>query len=127
MEEKSSLLKELRVQVENLKEAILNDYDPEAVILFGSMGRGDVYEFSDVDLPVVLASEGDKKALAKNISSQLDFIITEKHIIIKTPLNFLSRMDIPGTLDHDASREGRYIYQRAGCQNGTVFSCVVSI
>ena len=56
MEEKSSLLKELRVQVENLKEAILNDYDPEAVILFGSMGRGDVYEFSDVDLLVVLAS-----------------------------------------------------------------------
>ena len=46
--------------VVRLKDALLDDYDPEAVILFGSFAKGDADEFSDVDLLVVIEREADQ-------------------------------------------------------------------
>jgi len=40
-----------------LKEALLDAYDPEAMILFGSLGRGDADDFSDVDLLIVMETD----------------------------------------------------------------------
>ena len=67
--------------VVKLKDALLDDYDPEAVILFGSLARGDADEFSDVDLLVVMETERDVKAFGEEMARHLDHLTTEKHII----------------------------------------------
>ena len=41
--------------IAQMVQAIVNEVDPEQVILFGSRGRGDYKESSDVDLVVVEA------------------------------------------------------------------------
>lgn len=41
--------------IDEMVQAIVNEVDPEQVILFGSRGRGDDREDSDVDLVVVEA------------------------------------------------------------------------
>ena len=46
--------------VVKLKNALLDNYNPEAVILFDSLARGDADEFSDVDLLVPIEREADQ-------------------------------------------------------------------
>ena len=98
--------------VVKLKDALLEAYDPEAVILFGSLARGDADEFSDVDFLVVMETERDVKALGEEISKHLDHLTTEKHIIVRTPHDFRRQQDIPGTIVFSAATEGRVLFDK---------------
>ncbi|MBN1105006.1 MAG: nucleotidyltransferase domain-containing protein [Deltaproteobacteria bacterium] len=101
-----------------LKDAILEAYDPEAVILFGSLGRGDADEFSDVDLLVVMETDGDTKTFSEEMTRYLDRIARDKHVILRTPSEFCRQIDIPGTLVFSAAKEGRVLFEKAGWQQG---------
>jgi predicted nucleotidyltransferase len=101
----------------DLKDAILKAYDPEAIILFGSLGRGDGDEFSDVDLLVVIETDRDIKDLGEEMTRQLDSIARDKHIIVRTPREFCRQRDIPGTLVFSVVNEGRVLFEKAGWQD----------
>jgi predicted nucleotidyltransferase len=103
-----------------LKEALLDAYDPEAVILFGSLGRGDGDEFSDVDFLVVMESDRDTKTLSEEMTRYLDPLVRDKHVIARTPKEFCRQRDIPGTLAFSAVNEGRVLFEKAGWQGGHV-------
>lgn len=94
----------------HLKDAILAVYDPQAIILFGSLGRRDADEFSDVDLLVIMETDRNTHELSKGINDDLDYITTEKHIIVRTPWDFFRQWDIPGTIDFSAVKEGRILF-----------------
>jgi len=96
----------------DLKEAILNAYDPEAIILFGSLGRGDADEFSDVDLLLVMETDRDADEFSKEIGRYLDPLAKDKHIIMKTPWDFCRQRDIPGTIVFSAAREGQILFDK---------------
>lgn len=97
-----------------LKDAILGAYDPEAIILFGSLGRGDADEFSDVDLLVVMETVRDPKQLSSEMSEHLNHITEDKHIIIKNLDEFLRHFDIPGTIVFSAVNEGQALFEKQG-------------
>lgn len=99
-----------------LKDTILETYNPEVIILFGSLGRGDTDEFSDVDLLVVMKTEGDVNDLGNEISNYLDPISTHKHIIVQTPRDFFLKQDIPGTIVFSAIQEGRILFEKSDRQ-----------
>ncbi len=101
----------------NLQEAILKAYDPEAIILFGSLGRGDGDEFSDVDLLVVIETDRDIKDLGEEMTRYLDSFVREKHVIVRTPMEFCRQMDIPGTLVFSVVNEGKVLFEKAGWQD----------
>jgi predicted nucleotidyltransferase len=101
-----------------LKEALLAAYDPETVILFGSLGRGDGDEFSDVDLLVVIETDADTKGLGEEITGYLDPLARDKHVIVRTPRDFCRQRDIPGTLVFSVVKEGRVLFEKAGWQGG---------
>ena len=113
----SVVAKHMRMAVD-LKEALLKIYDPEAVILFGSLGRGDGDEFSDVDLLVVIETDRDTKDLEAEMTRYLDPLVRDKHIILRTPQEFCRREDIPGTLVFSAVNDGRVLFEKDGWQNG---------
>jgi predicted nucleotidyltransferase len=101
----------------DLKEALLGAYDPEAIILFGSLGRGDADEFSDVDLLVVIETDRDIKDLGEEMTRHLDPLVRDKHVIVRKPREFCRQMDIPGTLVFSAVNEGRVLFEKAGWQS----------
>jgi predicted nucleotidyltransferase/HEPN domain-containing protein len=101
----------------DLKEALLKAYDPEAIILFGSLGRGDGDEFSDVDLLVVIETDRGAKDLGEEMTRHLDPFVRDKHIIVRTPKDFCRQMDMPGTLVFSVVNEGKVLFEKAGWQN----------
>jgi predicted nucleotidyltransferase len=95
-----------------LKEALVDAYDPEAIILFGSLGRGDADEFSDVDLLIVMETDGDVKDLGERMAEELNYLAEEKHVIVRTPETFRRQMDIPGTIVFSAIRDGQVLFEK---------------
>ena len=96
----------------DLKDALLKAYDPEAIILFGSLGRGDADEFSDVDLLLVIETDRDERDLSEEMAQYLDPLSKDKHIIVRTPQEFYRQRDIPGTLVFSAARDGRVLFRK---------------
>ncbi len=54
---------QLQHALEHIIAILLQDYHPQKIILFGSMARGDVKEWSDIDL--VIVKETSKHFLAR--------------------------------------------------------------
>jgi predicted nucleotidyltransferase len=105
--------KQMRIAMA-LKEALLDAYAPEAIILFGSLGRGDADEFSDVDLLIVMETDRDVKDLGEEMAENLNHVCKDKHLIVRTPENFRRQMDIPGTIVFSVTREGQILFEKPG-------------
>jgi predicted nucleotidyltransferase/HEPN domain-containing protein len=109
---------ELKGLAETLGEALLEAYEIEAVILFGSLGRGDADEFSDVDLLMVVETDRDTAVLGKEMAGYLGALMKDKrmigHIIVKTPQEFCRQKDIPGTIVFSAEKDGRTLFDKRG-------------
>lgn len=97
-----------------LKDALIDAYDPEAIILFGSLGRGDADEFSDVDLLIVMETDREVKDLGEEMAEELNYLAEEKHVIVRTPETFRRQMDIPGTIVFSAIRDGQILFEKPG-------------
>ena len=102
--------------IERMVRAIVNEVDPEQVILFGSRGRGDERQDSDVDLVVVEAEPfGPKRSRHKEM-------VRLYHAVAGFPVAadvlVYSRDDVDywrDSLNHvlaRALREGRVLYER---------------
>ncbi len=107
---------EQMAKVQEMKRALLDIYDLEAIILFGSLGRGDGDEFSDVDLLVVIETDQDIKTLSEEMTRYLDPLARDKHVIARTPMEFCRYKDIPGTLVFSAVNEGQILFEKADWQ-----------
>jgi predicted nucleotidyltransferase len=91
---------------------IVERFDPERIILFGSAGRGDTGPDSDVDLLVVMPIQGSRREKAVEIGVAVNDIPVPKDIFVTTPEDFEWRKEIVGTIERPAAREGRLVYAR---------------
>ncbi len=98
--------------IRRMVKRIVEEFDPEQVILFGSQARGDAGPDSDVDLLVVMDVEGNKFEKCVEIRGALGEFLVPKDILITTPDDFAWRKDIVGTIEWPASREGKVMYMR---------------
>lgn len=92
---------------------IVDRFDPEKIILFGSYARGTAGPDSDVDLLVVLPVVGPKRKKAIEIHVALAGVGLPKDVIVVTPEELERNRDIVGTIVYPALREGRTLYERA--------------
>jgi HEPN domain-containing protein len=83
----------------------LAPFEPEKIIVFGSRGRGDAREESDVDLLVVL-DDADGRELGR----ALDGVPFANDVVMATPATMERRGDAVGTVYRRALREGAIIY-----------------
>ena len=102
--------------LDRMVQAIVDEVDPEQIILFGSRARGDQREGSDIDLIVVEAEPFGPERSRHQEMVRLYHVI--KGSGVSTDLLVFSREDVEywhDSLNHvlaRALREGRVLYER---------------
>lgn len=98
--------------IDGMVRVIVQKFDPERIILFGSHARGHPGPASDVDLLVVMPVVGAKREKQLEIGIALHSFELPVDVIVTTPEDFDWRSQIPGTIERPASLEGRVLYAR---------------
>lgn len=104
---------EIEAAIDEMVRRIVEEFDPERIVLFGSHARGDAGPDSDVDLLVVMPVKGSKRDMEIEVGVALHDIRIPKDIIVASPQEIESYGDIAGTIIRPALREGRTLYERA--------------
>jgi len=100
-------------QIKAMVKRIVEQFDPEKIILFGSHARGNASPDSDVDLLVVMPVQGSKREKRIAIGLSLSDFGVPLDIVLSTPQELEERRRIPGTVERPAMLEGRILYERA--------------
>ena len=98
--------------IQMMVERLVDRFDPDQIILFGSQARGTAGPGSDVDLLVIMPVSGSKRAKQLEMRVALHDITVPKDIILATPDEVARRRDIVGTIIRPALREGKVLYAR---------------
>lgn len=94
-------------------QRIVERFEPERIILFGSHAHGMGGPDSDVDLLVVVPVADSKREKQLAIRLALHEFPLPKDVIVTTPEEFEWRKEIPGTVERPAAKEGKVLYARA--------------
>jgi len=98
--------------IDEMVRRIVDRFDPEQIILFGSHAQGSAGPDSDVDLLVVMPVAGSRREKQLEVRLALHDLSLPKDVIVTTPEDFAWRKEVPGTIERPASREGRVVYVR---------------
>ncbi len=101
-----------REEIEEIVRRIVERFDPERIILFGSHARGTARPGSDVDLLVVKQVDGSRRQLATEIDLSLWGLPVPADVIVVTPEEYERDREQIGTIVHAAHAEGRVLYER---------------
>ncbi len=100
--------------IEEMVRRLVERFDPDQIILFGSEARGTADAGSDVDLLVVMPVSGSKRAKRIELRLALYDIPVPKDIVLVTPEELDRERNVPGTLVRPALAEGKVVYARSG-------------
>ena len=96
--------------IQQMVQIIVDGWDPEQIILFGSRARGDYHEHSDVDLVVIFNEATGRADLARQIKNKIACTGKTTDIIISTPPDMLRRATVVGTVERAAISDGRTLH-----------------
>jgi predicted nucleotidyltransferase len=98
--------------IRDMVRRVVERFQPEQVILFGSFARGTAGPDSDVDLLVVLPT--GQPAVERTIEIRMALRGTglPKDVFVVTADEVQRDRDVVGTLVHPALREGTVLYER---------------
>jgi predicted nucleotidyltransferase len=94
-------------------ERLVDGFQPDAIILFGSQARGTADRHSDVDILVIQQIKENRHALTLSMYRALKGLGIAKDIIVLTPEEFERDRRIPGTIARPAWLEGKILYERS--------------
>ena len=98
--------------IQAMVERLVDHFDPDQIILFGSQARGTAMPGSDVDLLVIMPVIGSKREKRVEMRVALHDIAVPKDILLATPEEVLRDKDLVGTIIRPALLEGRVLYAR---------------
>jgi uncharacterized protein len=100
-----------QAQIDELVRRIVERFQPDRIILFGSQARGDAGPDSDVDILVVMPFEGTKWNKTAEINAAISDVSLPADVHVATPDEVDRRRDIIGTIFRPAFREGKVLYE----------------
>jgi predicted nucleotidyltransferase len=91
---------------------LVERFDPERIILFGSQARGSADDRSDADFLVITELTTRRRVLMLEMDRALRGIGLARDIVVLTPEEFERDREIPGTIARPAAQEGKVLYER---------------
>lgn len=91
---------------------LVERFDPERIILFGSQARGTADDRSDADFLVITELTAKRRTLMLEMDRALRGLGLARDIVILTPEEFGRDREIPGTIARPAAMEGKVLYER---------------
>jgi predicted nucleotidyltransferase len=96
--------------VEQLVERIRTAVSPLRIVLFGSAARGEMGEYSDLDVLVVIEDERDRREATRLAYRSLIGFGHPSDIVVTTESELAEHRDSPGLVYATALAEGEQIY-----------------
>ena len=100
--------------LDEMTRRLVEEFQPEQVILFGSYAWGAPDQHSDVDLMVIVdqsdLSDYERTLRAHSCLSELD---VPKDVIVKTRAEFDFFRQVRASLEHKIRRQGKVLYERS--------------
>lgn len=91
---------------------LVERFNPERIILFGSQARGTADDRSDADFLVITELTARRRVLMLEMDRALRGLGLARDIVVLTPEEFERDREIPGTIARPASKEGMVLYER---------------
>lgn len=85
---------------------------PSAVVLYGSVARGDDGPDSDIDLLAIVDDDRTQHDLATGALRAVAGLPPEVDVVVVTQRSVDAHRDVPGTIIRPALREGKVVYRR---------------
>lgn len=102
-----------RATIQAIAQLIVERFDPEQIILFGSHARGEAGEHSDVDLLVVLRADAGRLQRGNPIRRAIaERFVLPVDVIIRSPEVLARQRHDPYSLIHKVLKEGNVLYER---------------
>ena len=99
--------------LEQIVTRVVSTTRPSRVILFGSYGRGEADEGSDLDLMVVLPKVADKYGEMVRSHEAIGNLEVGVDLLVYSDAEFERRSKVPGTVPYWAREEGQQLYATA--------------
>lgn len=105
-----------RATTDRLLDAVvqaLKAYDPEKIILFGSVSRGEADEFSDFDLVIIKKTE---KRFVQRLVEAAQYVkwLPAVDLFVSTPEEFQALIEEENPFIERVRQEGRVLYEKSG-------------
>jgi len=97
-------------EIDHVVSRIVEFYEPEMVILFGSYASGNAKEGSDLDLMLVKQTNEDPINRAAGIRKALKDLFIPMDILVYTPAEIEKDKERKFTFIHDVLKSGKVIY-----------------
>ena len=102
-----------RITIQGIAQLIVERFNPEQVILFGSHARGEVGKHSDVDLLVVLHDAAGQSQRGNPIRRAIaEYFVLPVDVIIRSPEVLAAQRNDPYSFIHKVLKEGEVLYER---------------
>lgn len=98
--------------LKKVTDRIVEELEPEMVILFGSYARGAVTPHSDVDLLIVMETDERPSQRRRAVSRLFPTRPFPMDIIVRTPAEVERGMQQVDSFTRDAIRTGEVLYER---------------
>ncbi len=99
-------------QLEEIVKRIVEEADPDQIILFGSRAKGENTKESDFDVFVLRRDIASRKQLERRIYLKLFGTGAPVDIIVETPERFDRLKDNPFLIYSEIAKSGRVIYAK---------------
>jgi uncharacterized protein len=98
--------------ISEIKKRLIEKFDIEKIILFGSRARGTANKKSDVDLLLIGKVNYDRFEMMTDVFRALGRMNYAFDVIILTIEEFEKHREIPGTVARYAYKEGKILYEK---------------
>ncbi len=105
--------------MDEIVRRIVQQVDPERIVLFGSYARGNPHRESDVDLLVVMETDLPRHKRSVPIYRALAGLLLPKDVLVYTPEEIRAWQEVPQAFITTALREGRVLYEKKQSRPGS--------
>jgi len=100
----------INIQIKNLCRQIVENFNPQKIILFGSYAYGEPNADSDVDLLVVMPFEGRDSQKAIEIRTKIQTTVP-LDLLVRTSEQVRARIEMEDFFMREINEKGKVLYE----------------